>query len=132
MKERLGSRYYHFSNLLGGELSADSEDDNVKQIFQNLPIDDSPYSKDRYKAARKNTKTGKAAGLDGIPREALKYCDLDEIFLQFANKLLTKPYLFVIVLDYELRMAIEGREECLGLTIKPRQRRNVKAEKKGH
>ena len=26
-------------------------------------------------------------------------------------------------------MAIEGREECLGLTIKPRQRRNVKAEK---
>ena len=26
-------------------------------------------------------------------------------------------------------MAIEGREKCLGLTIKPRQRRNVKAEK---
>ena len=34
-------------------------------------------------------KTGKAAGPDGIPPEALKYCDLDEIVLQFANKLLT-------------------------------------------
>lgn len=88
VKERLGSRYYHFSNLLGGELSADSEDDNVKQIFQNLLIDDSPFSKEGYKAA-KNTKTVKAAGLDGIPPEALKYCDLDEIFLQFANKPLT-------------------------------------------
>lgn len=37
--------------------------------------------------------------------------------------------MFVIVLDYELRMAIEGREKCLGLTIKPRQRGNVKDEK---
>ena len=37
--------------------------------------------------------------------------------------------MFVVVLDYELRMAIEGREKCLGLTIKPRQRDNVKAEK---
>ena len=37
--------------------------------------------------------------------------------------------MFVIVLDYELRKAIEGHDECLGLTIKPRQRCNVKAEK---
>ena len=38
--------------------------------------------------------------------------------------------MFVIFLDYELLMAIEGREECLGLTNKPRQRRNVKGQKK--
>ena len=30
------------------------------------------------------------------------------------------PYLFIIVLDYVLREAIEGHEESLGLTIKPR------------
>ena len=39
------------------------------------------------------------------------------------------PYLFIIVLDYVLREAIEGHEESLGLTIKPRQGRTVKAEK---
>ena len=39
------------------------------------------------------------------------------------------PYLFIIVLDYVPREAIEGHEESLGLTIKPRQGRRVKAEK---
>ena len=39
------------------------------------------------------------------------------------------PYLFIIVLDYVLGEAIEGTEESLGLTIKPRQERTVKAEK---
>ena len=39
------------------------------------------------------------------------------------------PYLFIIVLDYVPREAFEGHEESLGLTIKPRQGRRVKAEK---
>ena len=33
------------------------------------------------------------------------------------------PHLFIIVLDYVLLEAIEGHEESLGMTIKPRQRR---------
>ena len=37
----------------------------------------------------KNIKTGRAAGPDGISPQVLKYCDLDEPVLQFANKLLT-------------------------------------------
>ena len=37
------------------------------------------------------------------------------------------PYLFVIVLDYAMRQATEGKEEELGLTIKPRQSRRVPA-----
>ena len=36
--------------------------------------------------------------------------------------------MFIIVLDYVLLEAIEGHEECLGLTMKPRQGRRVKAE----
>ena len=39
------------------------------------------------------------------------------------------PHSFIIVLHYVLREAIEGTEESLGLTIKPRQERTVKAEK---
>ena len=39
------------------------------------------------------------------------------------------PYLFIIVLHYVLREAIEGHEERFGLTIKPKQGRRVKAEK---
>ena len=34
VKGRLGSWCDHVSNSLGGELSADGKDDNVKQIFQ--------------------------------------------------------------------------------------------------
>ena len=45
------------------------------------------------------------------------------------------PYLFIIsffFLDYILREAIEGHEESLGITIKPRQGRWVKAENVTH
>ena len=38
------------------------------------------------------------------------------------------PYLFIIVLHYVLREAIEGHQERFGLTIKPRQGRGVKDE----
>ena len=41
---------------------------------------------DEYKAV-KNIKIGKAAGPEGISPEVLKYSDLDETVLQFANKL---------------------------------------------
>ena len=75
VKGRLGSWCDHFRNSLGGKLSADSKDDNVKQIFQTYY--DSSYTIDEYKAV-KNIKMGKAAGPDGISPEVLKYCDLDE------------------------------------------------------
>lgn len=84
VKGRLGSRCDHFSNSLGGELSADSKDDNVKQIFQTYY--DSPFTMDEYEALN-NIKIGKAAGPEGISPEVLKYCDLDETVLQFANRL---------------------------------------------
>ena len=37
------------------------------------------------------------------------------------------PFLFVIVLDYAMRQAIEGKEEELGFTLFPRQSRRVPA-----
>ena len=45
-------------------------------------------SPDEYKPAKKNIKTGRTAGPDGIPPEVLKYSDLKETVLQYANKLL--------------------------------------------
>ena len=33
------------------------------------------------------------------------------------------PFLFIIVLDYALRKAINGREQDLGFTLKPRKQR---------
>ena len=38
------------------------------------------------------------------------------------------PFLFVIVLDYALRRAIQEREEELGFTLHPKRRRRVDAE----
>ena len=35
------------------------------------------------------------------------------------------PYLFIIVLDYYLRSAINGREEQLGFTVNPRRSRRI-------
>jgi hypothetical protein len=37
------------------------------------------------------------------------------------------PYLFIIVLDYALRRAIEGNEEQLGFTVTPRKSRRIGA-----
>ena len=72
----------------GVEFSADSKDDNVTQIFQNVPIDDSLFPMDEFKAVKKNIKTSKEARPEGISPEVLKYCDLDETIPQFAIKLL--------------------------------------------
>ena len=35
------------------------------------------------------------------------------------------PYLFIIVLDYCMRTAIEGRQYVLGFTVNPRRSRRV-------
>ena len=58
--------YHHFSNLRDAEFSADSKDDNVKQIFQNVAIDHSLLPMDEFKAVKKNIKTSKEAGPDVI------------------------------------------------------------------
>ena len=38
------------------------------------------------------------------------------------------PFLFIIVLDYVMRQAVDGREEELGFTFKNRRSRRVKPE----
>ncbi|XP_078580679.1 uncharacterized protein LOC144864471 [Branchiostoma floridae x Branchiostoma japonicum] len=51
--------------------------------------------------------------------------ELFELYAEVLQGDKLVPYLFVIVLDYALRMAIEGREEELGLQVERRRNRRI-------
>ena len=51
--------------------------------------------------------------------------ELFELYARVLQGDTLAPYLFVIVLDYALRMAIEGREEELGLQVERRRSRRI-------
>ncbi|KAJ4947922.1 hypothetical protein JOQ06_009951, partial [Pogonophryne albipinna] len=51
----------------------------------NLPIDDGPFTASELARAKSTVREGKSAGPDGIPPEVFKYCDLDDLILDFCN-----------------------------------------------
>ena len=53
--------------------------------------------------------------------------DLFEITMGVLQGDTLAPFLFVIVLDYAMRKAIEGKEETYGFTMEPQRSRRVKA-----
>ena len=53
-----------------------------------MQIDDGEFTLEEMAKAKKQLREGKKSGSDNIPPEVLKRCNLDEIFLNFANKLL--------------------------------------------
>ena len=69
--------------VVEGELN-----ENISPILKSLYISDEPFTMDEYAAVKKTIKEGKAPGPDGIPPEVWKRCDLDDIILGYANKLL--------------------------------------------
>ena len=91
-KERVDSWYKHFSQLLGKEpdIPDDDDADNIPTVFNefDLNIKTGPFSMDEYQEVKTRLSTGKQAGEDGFPPEVLKYCNLDETMLSYANKLL--------------------------------------------
>ncbi|KAJ4937844.1 hypothetical protein JOQ06_002474 [Pogonophryne albipinna] len=54
-------------------------------FLQNLPIDDGPFTASELARTKSTVREGKSAGPDGIPPEVLKYCDLDDLILDFCN-----------------------------------------------
>ena len=67
------------------------EDDSVEElpsILTDLQINDEPFTIDELKFATSNLCEGKSAGPDDIPPEVIKRCNLNDIILSFANKLL--------------------------------------------
>ena len=86
--ERIKSWYDHFNNLLGKEPTTVDPDVDVPIIFDTIGVKTGPFTMDEYQEVKKRLKSGKASGADGIPPEVLKYCNLDDIILQYANNLL--------------------------------------------
>ena len=90
--ERIDSWYKHFSELLGKgpDIPVDVLNEDITTIFteEELNIKTGEFTMDEYQQVKIKITTGKAAGDDGITAEVLKYCNLDEIVLNYANKLL--------------------------------------------
>ena len=79
----------HFNNLLGNEpIVEGSSEENITPVINNLMIPDGPFTREEYTKVKNKLKNGKACGPDGIPPEVFKYCDLDDMMLEFAKNLL--------------------------------------------
>ena len=93
-KDRVDIWYKHFSDLLGKEPNIPDMDnpDEIQTIINetDLNIKTSPFTMDEYQNVKKVLQTGKAAGEDGFYPEVLKFCNLDETMLNYANKLLVE------------------------------------------
>ena len=89
-EERKKLWFDHFSKLLEEKpvvQNDDDEDDGIETIFENLSIDDGPFTLVEYKKAKKATKEGKACGDDGLVPEIFTRCDFDDIMLNYCNRL---------------------------------------------
>ena len=58
--------------------------------FEDLDIEDWPFSMAEYAKAKKWVKLGKSCCSDEIPPEIIKLCDLDDIILKLCNFALMK------------------------------------------
>ena len=84
--ERLESWRGHFSRLLGQPPSVPDPDLEIERVSARpLNIDDGPFTREELNAARKQLKSGKAAGEDGINAEVIKYVDTGDILLDMCN-----------------------------------------------
>ena len=88
-EERLDKWYSHFKDLLGKEPTVEGQlDEIVHPILSSLGISDTPFTREEYVVVKKSLVEGKQSGPDEIPPEVWKRCDLDDILLGYANKLL--------------------------------------------
>ena len=55
-----------------------------------LHIKDSNFTIEELESVKKHLKDGKQTGPDNIPTEVLKRCDLDDIIIEYANRLLNE------------------------------------------
>ena len=67
-----------------------NDSEEIQTIFNetDLNIKTGPFIMDEYQEVKSTLQTGKQAGEDGFYPEMLKYCDLDETMLRYANRLL--------------------------------------------
>ena len=87
-QERVTTWFTHFKNLLGSPPEVDDPDEDIPNIYEDLDINDGPFTLDEFKKVKSSIKIGKAAGPDEIPPDVYKSCDFDEICLDFCNRAL--------------------------------------------
>jgi len=85
-QERIDNWYHTFKNLLGNPPSVSFEDEEVQQVYGELPIRTDSFDLEELQNAINQLKNGKSCGEDGIPAEVIKYCNIQDIILYFCNK----------------------------------------------
>ena len=91
-EEKINKWFNHFRNLLGGA----NMDENYLKTFEPetifegiLDIDTKVFfTKEEYLGVKNNLIDDKYVGPNGIAPEAIKYCNLDDIILEHANRVL--------------------------------------------
>ena len=75
--------------MLGKEPTVEGNaNEDIEPVLRDLKISDGPYTMDEYLGVKKSLVEGKSPGPDGIAPEVLKRCNMDDIFLGYANQLL--------------------------------------------
>ena len=87
-EERVATWFTHFKKLLGEPPVVEDPDEEIPTIYENLDIKDDIFTIEEFRRVKSSLKLGKAAGPDEIPPEVFKYCDFDEICLDFCNRAL--------------------------------------------
>ena len=83
-EERKDQWLNHFRNLLGTPDTNPPVED-IPTIHHNINIPDGEFTLDELKEAKKQLRSGKAPGEDGIMPELLKNVDIDDILLKISN-----------------------------------------------
>ena len=86
-EERITTWFTHFQKLLGEPPTVDDPDEEIPNVYEyeELEINDEPFTLNEFRKVKSSLQLGKAAGPDNIPPEVLKSCDFDEICLNFCN-----------------------------------------------
>lgn len=60
----------------------------MAKVLHNFQVNDSDFIIQEFESVRKQLRNGRQPGPSNIPPEVLKRCDLDNIILEFASRLL--------------------------------------------
>lgn len=99
-EQRISTWFTHFQKLLGEPPTVEDPDEEIPSVYEDLEINDEPFTLDEFRKVKSSLQLGKAAGPDDIPPEVIKSCDFDEICLKFCNKALmenNKPDLWSLM-----------------------------------